>query len=60
MYAEWFPDVESEGGAFSILIHASRVNLSEENERSLFPEGMVIKEDDPSSSRVVEYVELWE
>ena len=58
MGAELFPEEEPEGGALSILIHASSVNLSEENERSLFPEGMVIKEDDPSSSRVVEYVEL--
>jgi hypothetical protein len=49
-----FPEVEPEGGAFSILIHASSVNLSEENERSLFPEGMVIKESDPSKSSVVE------
>ena len=29
-------------------------NLSESNLRSLFPEGMVIKESDPSKSSVVE------
>jgi hypothetical protein len=33
------------------------VNLSESNLRS-FDEGISIKEDDPSRSRVVEYVEL--
>jgi hypothetical protein len=49
-----FPDEEPEGGAFSILIHASRVNLSEENERSLIPEGIVMYESDPLKSNVVE------
>ena len=35
------------------------MNLSESNLRSV-EVGISIKEDDPSSSRVVEYVELWE
>ena len=49
------PEEEPEGGGFSIFIHASRVNLSESNLRSL-EEGISTNVDVPLKSKVEEYV----
>ena len=53
------PDEEPEGGGFSIFIHASKVNLSESNLRSL-EEGISTNVDVPLKSKVDEYVAVWE
>ncbi len=53
------PEEEPEGGGFSIFIHASRVNLSESNLRSL-EEGISTNVDVPLKSKVEEYVTVWE